>query len=91
MKKLLAAMFVALLMVGCGDPGEKAINVISSTTILRGTDFHTETENVTVLVGDLQWRKEKGVWVGTAGSSRQPKYKPADKEAVKAINDYLSN
>ena len=33
MKKLLAAMFVALLMVGCGDPGEKVINVFKIVTV----------------------------------------------------------
>ena len=62
MKAKLFALLVALLMVGCGDPGEEIINV---TLYNRG-----ETTQLTVRVNDLEWYKQDGHWIGTPKNKR---------------------
>ena len=81
MKGFLFALFAGLFMVGCGDPGEEIINV---TLYNRG-----ETTQLTVRVNDLEWHKQDGHWIGTPKNERYPEHKPTDKDALKAIEDYV--
>ena len=84
---LLPAVFI-LCFIGCiSDPGDEIINVT------RSTDFFdsTKTENLCIKVSDFHWRKKDGLW-----TSRQTRTevgvmltKPADKEAVEAIEAYM--
>ena len=94
-KTLLTVIFI-FCFVGCLsdlDPGEEIINVTktsggnarSSWTYSEKPTTYTPvvTENFSVKVSELKWFKFKGVWVGNGG------LKPADKEAVEAIEAYM--
>ena len=90
-KTLLSAVLI-FCFVGClSDPGDEVINVTKTSGGNAMVSFYDEpttyspvvTENVSVKVRDLKWRKSNGIWYGTGG------LKPADKEAVEAIEAYM--
>lgn len=71
-----------MFFVGCfSDPADEIINVTKTSFRLSEPAV---TENVSVRVGDIEWRKGNGIWYGTGG------LKPADTDAVKAIEAYTS-
>jgi len=79
MKSLLLP-FIVLLLVGCADPGEAIINVRSGDTLTA------------MKVSDANWKKVGGAWLGRPGNwsvSVGGGWRPADKEAVKAIEAYM--
>lgn len=82
-----------MFFVGCfSDPADEIVNVTRTTGGHASVSFYDEpttyspvvTENISVKVRDLNWRKgTDGIWYGTGG------LKPADKEAVEAIEAYM--
>ena len=88
-----------LACFGCADPSEKIINVTTTTggqrniPVFSGVSEPTYspvvTEKFSVKVSDLDWRKDGGVWVGKPHDG-WIKHKPADAEAVEAIEAYMN-
>ena len=96
--KHLLLLLCFLACFGCADPSEKIINVTRTTGGDRTGGYFGDdpityspvvTEKFSVKVSDLNWRKEGGVWVGKT-HTRGAKHKPADAEAVEAIEAYVN-
>lgn len=94
MKSLLLP-FIVLLLVGCADPGDKIINVTQTTGGYQTSGFSgddpatfspVKTINTSVKVSDFYWKKYGGIWVGKPSDG--PHVRPADAEAVDAIEAY---
>jgi hypothetical protein len=101
--KILSVLFATILFVAsCSDPSEAIINVTSTTGghkdssdilgIING-DAPTYTpvvsEATSVKVSELQWKKSGGVWAGRKGKGKW--WRPADADAVKAIEAYMED
>ena len=69
-----------MFFIGClseSDPGEMIINVTKTSNGI--------VENFSVKVSEKTWYKSRGVW-----TSIDDRTKPADKEAVEAIEAYMN-
>jgi integrase len=88
-KTLLSAVLI-FCFVGClSDPGDEVINVTRRTTNWL-TDGKRVEENLAVKVSDFEWEKVNGVWCSISCKGVPVnRTKPADKEAVEAIEAYM--
>ena len=86
-----------LVLIGCADPSEKIINVTRTTGGHRTGGFFgdqpttyspVQTISTSVKVSDFKWKKYGGTWIGTPHTSG-PQQRPADAEAVEAIQAYM--
>jgi hypothetical protein len=87
-----------LACFGCSDPGDKIINVTRTTGGHQIGGFFgdqpttyspVQTLNTSVKVSDFKWKKSGGVWFGVPHTTG-PQQKPADAEAVEAIEAYMN-
>lgn len=100
MRIFLAIITISLnFLTSCSDPSQAVINVTTTTggnadissLLGNGPTTYTPivTEKFSVKLSDFDWEKIGGVWIGRPLGGGLP-HKPADEEAVKAIERYMN-
>ena len=90
--KHLLLLLCFLACFGCADPGAEIINVTLTT---GGNGGPVVTENLSVVVRDFYWVYDQatGIWSSTTFNEIGKVsgiHKPADAEAVEAIEAYMN-